>query len=161
MRANLVKFTLFIRIICRFCLQWPYTVVEWSQISYLGGLSMTDIKQLLISLGISRTYAGFHQLAYAVDVATQNEDALLRVTKDLYPVVAKHFNTSPDCIERNIRTVIHSFWKRGNRALFNEIAKYELENKPQPGYFISILAAYCGRHSPGCYPDADILKKHI
>lgn len=108
---------------------------------------MSDIQQFLISLGITKTYIGFPQTAYAVHVATQNEDVLLRVTKDLYPLVADHFNSTPSRVERNIRTVIDRFWKNGEFTRFNEIAKYELEYKPRPGYFISILAAYCGRHS--------------
>lgn len=107
---------------------------------------MIDIKQLLSSLGIARTYIGFSQAAYAIHLATHHEDVLDRITKDLYPAVADHFGVSAGSVERNIRTVIQTFWKRGNRTLYNKISGCEVEDKPRNGEFISTLATYCSRH---------------
>lgn len=106
---------------------------------------MISIKELLQDLGIPRTYLGFKHLSYSVLVAMENEDRLLSVTKSLYPVVAAKFQTNATCVERNLRTVIKVCWERGNRPLLNEIAGYEILQKPSTGEFISMLAVYLER----------------
>ncbi len=101
-----------------------------------------ETKLLIHKLGISSKYAGFDMLIYAVNLTCENEDMLKSITKKLYPQIAKHFNTSSLCVERNIRTVINVCWEKGNRELLNEIAGYPLKEKPSVSEFIDIIATH-------------------
>lgn len=100
-------------------------------------------KKLLIhKLGISSKYAGFDMLEYAITLTCENDVILKSITKKLYPQIAKHFNTTSLCVERNIRTIINVCWEKGNRELLNEIAGYQLKEKPSVSKFIDIIATY-------------------
>ena len=101
---------------------------------------ITEIYDLLYRLGISPTYKGFFQAAYAVLLATENMERLLLVTKWLYPEVAKHYNTTPECVERNIRTVAQVAWQN-NPQLLNEIRRCQLTDRSTAAQFVAILAS--------------------
>ncbi|MCE2603975.1 sporulation initiation factor Spo0A C-terminal domain-containing protein, partial [Pseudomonas aeruginosa] len=66
---------------------------------------ITKIRELLCCLGITANYTGFYYTSYAVYLAMEDMECLSLVTKYLYPEVAKHYHTTPACVERNIRTV--------------------------------------------------------
>lgn len=110
---------------------------------------MTEIKNLIHSLGIPSTYIGFHQLYHSVMIAAKNEDCLLSITKRLYPVVAAKFNTTGICVERNIRTVIEYFWNNGDHQRLDEIAGFHVAQKPTAGEFISMLSFYMNSNYSG------------
>ena len=73
------------------------------------------IKRLIRSLGIHATYRGYNYTVSAVLLALEDEDALLFISKTIYPAVAKMYQTNTSAVERNIRTVINVCWERGNR----------------------------------------------
>lgn len=108
---------------------------------------MMTIKDVIHALGVPRTYLGFRHLDYAISVAMENEDNLLSVTKRIYPKVAAKYQTSATCVERNLRTVIKFCWDKGNRKLLDEIAGYQIQQKPSTGEFISMLAVYIKRNT--------------
>lgn len=101
-----------------------------------------EIQHLIHSLGINTTYHGYRYLCYAVELAVEDEDYLLCISKWLYPAIAAKYETTINSVERNIRTVITICWERGNRKLLNKISAYPLSSKPSTGEFIDILVTY-------------------
>ena len=101
---------------------------------------ITDIYDLLYSLGVTANYTGFFYTAYAVLLCVEQPDRLLLVTKWLYPKVAKQYRTNWKAVERNIRTVNCIIW-RESRPLLEELAHRHLEQKPRNAQMLAILAS--------------------
>ena len=100
-----------------------------------------EIYNTLYRLGITAKYRGFFHASFAVELAVKQPERLLMVTKWLYPDVAKRFDTTWICVERNIRTVVDLAWKN-NQDLLEVMARVPLNQKPTPSQFLGILAAY-------------------
>ena len=103
---------------------------------------MEKIYQLLHDIGIKRTYQGYYHLATAIQLVVEKEERLLYVHKWLYEEVAHVHNTTPFCVERNIRKVKASCWKKGNRNKLESIAGCPITEMPSNSEFIDILACY-------------------
>ena len=63
---------------------------------------------LLRLLGASGKLAGFRYAVYMVEQVRDQPENMLLITKRLYMQTAEHFNTTPSCVERNLRTLIQS-----------------------------------------------------
>lgn len=109
---------------------------------------MKEIGNILRQLGVGSNYYGFQITVAAVNLAMQDFDKLLFVTKELYPDVAARCNCSVYSVERNIRTVSKIAWQR-NPELLISIAQYPMTAPPSASQFIDILAAYLSRPSSG------------
>ena len=107
---------------------------------------MMAIQDILRQLGITRCYKGFNHTAYAIYLATQDENRLAAVTKEIYMETASHFNCKWTAVERNIRTAAERAWKV-NRSLLCELAPYPLLCTPSASEFIEILTSYILRSS--------------
>lgn len=101
------------------------------------------IHDLLYRLGITANYTGFFQTACAVDLALQQPERLLLVTKWLYPEVACRYGTTWRAVERNIRVTAGKAWKN-NRPLLEQMARCPLHRQPNAARFLAILAAETG-----------------
>lgn len=97
-----------------------------------------NYQNILIQLGITPNYTSFYQLNFALELACQDPDSLLLITKLLYPAVAKEFNTTWKAVEHNFRSAINMAWSR-NPSLISQIAGYPLPAKPKTAQFIAIL----------------------
>ena len=65
------------------------------------------------------------------------------VTKLLYPDLAKHFQTTPEKIERSLRHLIEKSWEKGEKTRFEELFGYHRDNseiRPTNSEYIAILA---------------------
>lgn len=78
------------------------------------------ISDILISLGIPLHIKGFNFLLYAIETVLSRPDNV-SFTKDIYPTTADHFQTRPNCIERNICTAICFACLNPRTKLFNAI----------------------------------------
>lgn len=96
------------------------------------------INLLLEQLGVTANYIGYHYTACAVKLAIENPQKLTRVTKLLYPEVAKIYGTNWKAVERNIRTVVAIAWE-SNPALMRKLSCNHIEKKPCASQFLSIL----------------------
>ena len=105
------------------------------------------IHDLLYRLGIVPNSISFLHTAAAIQLALQNPDTLLLVTKLLYPIVAQQFHTNWQTIERSLRRSITIAWNT-DPQLLSELARHPLTEKPTPGQFLSIAANYLSR-DPG------------
>jgi len=103
---------------------------------------MKKIYDLLKELGIHRTYKGYYYVAEAVRLVMQDASLLLYISKSLYPAVARVYDTTISCVERNIRTVITGCWESEYIKDLESMAGIRLYKKPTAGEFIDILANY-------------------
>lgn len=101
-------------------------------------VELTQIYDLLYSLGITANYSGFFYTSYAVYLAVRQPERLLLVTKWLYPEVAEHYHKTWKNVERGIRTVTGLVWKE-HRERLEALARCSLPQKPGASKFIAIL----------------------
>ena len=102
-----------------------------------------EIGELLEQLGLARKEKGFERLSYAIAVTAQEFERAGSVTKLLYPDLAKHFQTTPEKIERSLRHLIEKSWEKGEKTRFEELFGYHRdnsENRPTNSDYIAILA---------------------
>lgn len=75
----------------------------------------TEIALVLRALGFSPWHVGYRMLCEAIPRYRENRDQ--SITKELYPVVARHFGNRSGCTaERAIRYAVAEAWNHGNRA---------------------------------------------
>lgn len=103
------------------------------------------MKQLDTLVGQARFSArtSYDQLLVAVSLVIGHGRA--SVTKDLYPKVAVLCNTTPQCVERNIRTQRDIIWRddRSRRELCEACGLLDIpEERPGGGAFLIMLAEY-------------------
>ena len=72
------------------------------------------VRCALTTIGILPNLNGRQYLEEALRRVLMDRSVLRGITKILYPDLAKHFGTTPDCIERSIRSAVDKAWKRGN-----------------------------------------------
>ena len=101
------------------------------------------IGELLEQLGLARKEKGFERLSYAIAVTAKEFERAGSVTKLLYPDLAKHFQTTPEKIERSLRHLIEKSWEKGEKTRFEELFGYHRDNseiRPTNSEYIAILA---------------------
>lgn len=96
------------------------------------------ISLLLEQFGVTANYIGYHYTTCAIELAIEKPQKLARVTKLIYPEVAKIYGTNWKAVERNIRTVVSIAWA-SNPALMRKLSYNHIEEKPCSSQFLSIL----------------------
>ena len=93
--------------------------------------------RLLRLLGASGKLAGFRYAVYMIEQVRDHPEKIQLVTKNLYMQAAILFDTTPNNVERNVRTLIHACWRYPDNTsrLGTHIA---YRNSPQPGTQFSI-----------------------
>lgn len=117
-----------------------YTIInsDWGEVN---SMYSEKTKCLLRLFEIDHTYQGYEYCVYCMELISKNSDVLTHVTKLVYPEVAKKFNTSCHCVERNIRTIAETVWKNGGKEYFSDITGYKLkEERPSNSKFLELLA---------------------
>ena len=102
---------------------------------------MEKAYEIIEKLGITSKYRGYFFVTDAIDLVMNAQDKPIKITKDIYPYLARKYKTTPMNIEHNIRTVISVCWET-NRKRMNEIAGYPLVYKPTNSEFIDMVAYY-------------------
>lgn len=101
------------------------------------------IETTLRLLGLNNSYKGFNFLIYGIKLTMKNPNILTYICKGLYLEIAIHYDTSINCVERNIRTAKEAIWQNGNKALLiNIFGKTYKSKPPNNAQFIDILAYY-------------------
>lgn len=107
---------------------------------------MKDIYNLIRKLGATSKYKGYYYTADAIRISMDMKNMPMKVTKDIYPVIAKKYNTSTANVEHNIRTLVTVCWD-SHKPTLDKIAGYTLEYKPTNSEFIDILSYYLSSHT--------------
>ncbi len=103
----------------------------------------TMVTEVIHEIGIPAHIKGYQYLRHAIMMVVEDLDIINSITKDLYPTVAKDFNTTPSRVERAIRHAIEVAWDRGDTEVLNSIFGYTIANskgKPTNSEFIAMIA---------------------
>ena len=80
-----------------------------------------DVGNILKELGIAPSIRGYAYVKEAIlYVLSQDNQLSLLMTKDIYPMVAKAYNTTPQRTERAIRHAVEMSWSRGNQEILEK-----------------------------------------
>lgn len=102
------------------------------------------VANLFLSIGIPAHIKGYQYLREAVRMVIEDHDVINRITKELYPGIARRYGTSSSKVERAMRHAIEVAWNRGRLDVTNQLLGVTLFNerdKPTNGEFISLIAA--------------------
>lgn len=105
---------------------------------------MRKVYGLIRRLGITSKYKGYYYVAEAVRLSMEAPDQPMKITKDIYPKLAKKYKSTPVNIEHDIRTIIQVCWISNKKGI-DRIAGYTLNYKPTNSEFIDMLAYYLSR----------------
>ena len=98
---------------------------------------------LFLSIGIPAHVKGYQYLREAVRMVIDNHDVINRITKELYPGIARRYGTSSSKVERAMRHAIEVAWNRGRLESTNQMLGVKLfseRDKPTNGEFIALVA---------------------
>ena len=76
-------------------------------------------------------------------MSVEHPEIINAVTKQLYPSVAKKYETTSSRVERAIRHAIEVAWNRGNPDILNDLFGYTISNgkgKPTNSEFIALIS---------------------
>ncbi len=100
------------------------------------------IRQMTL-LGVPSHFRGFQYLREAITLAVEDRTLLHRITKGLYPAVAERYGSTPEQVERAIRTAIEAAWTRGDLDALHQLFQHSVDQekgKPTNASFIARLA---------------------
>lgn len=97
---------------------------------------------LLRYVRIPGTCLGFHQLVTAIDLAVEDENRLLNVIDDLYPLVGEVYHATANSVQKNMRMAIISGWKNGGGKQLEKLTGLPYPARPVTKDFIDTLADY-------------------
>lgn len=99
------------------------------------------VSELMRNLGVPANVKGYRYLRRAIIIFRQNPD--ISMTKELYPILGKEFNTTAQRVERAMRHAIELSWERGDINSIHKIFGCTVsaqKSKPTNSEFISMLA---------------------
>ncbi|NME94819.1 sporulation transcription factor Spo0A [Clostridium cochlearium] len=103
----------------------------------------TEITNVIHEIGVPAHIKGYMYLREAITMVVKDMELLSAVTKELYPSIAKKYNTTASRVERAIRHAIEVAWSRGQIDTINKIFGYTIHNdkgKPTNSEFIAMVA---------------------
>ncbi len=101
------------------------------------------ITNTLDSFGVSRSYTGYDYVVYGLILIMEDRERIECITKSLYLDIAKQYKTSWQCVEKNMRTVVHSIWNSHNTDLLEIIFhKSHRDRKPTNKEFLKYMYDY-------------------
>ncbi|MFX0548948.1 sporulation transcription factor Spo0A [Hathewaya histolytica] len=102
-----------------------------------------EITNIIHEIGVPAHIKGYMYLREAITMVVENIELLSAVTKELYPSIAKKYNTTASRVERAIRHAIEVAWSRGQVETINKLFGYTIHNdkgKPTNSEFIAMVA---------------------
>lgn len=103
----------------------------------------SEITNIIHEIGVPAHIKGYMYLREAISMVVNDVELLSAVTKELYPSIAKKYNTTASRVERAIRHAIEVAWSRGQVETINRIFGYTIHNgkgKPTNSEFIAMVA---------------------
>lgn len=103
----------------------------------------TEVTSIIHEVGVPAHIKGYQYLREAIMMAVKDNDIINSITKQLYPSIAKIYNTTPSRVERAIRHAIEVAWNRGKMEAIDEIFGYTVsygKGKPTNSEFIAMIA---------------------
>lgn len=103
----------------------------------------TNVTNIIHEVGVPAHIKGYQYLRHAIMMVVNNVDLINSITKELYPTVAKTYNTTSSRVERAIRHAIEVAWDRGDTEILNGFFGFTVNNckgKPTNSEFIAMIA---------------------
>lgn len=101
------------------------------------------VTEIIHEIGVPAHIKGYQYLRSSIMMAVKDMDVLNSITKQLYPSIAKQYDTTSSRVERAIRHAIEVAWGRGKTDTINELFGYSLSQgklKPTNSEFIALIA---------------------
>jgi len=112
--------------------------------NFKGNIDLeTEITNIIHEIGVPAHIKGYMYLREAITMVVNDMELLSAVTKELYPSIAKKYNTTASRVERAIRHAIEVAWGRGQVDAINKLFGYTIhteKGKPTNSEFIAIIA---------------------
>lgn len=102
-----------------------------------------EVTRMIHQMGVPAHVKGYQYLRDAIVSVVINISLLGAVTKELYPMIAAKYQTTPSRVERAIRHAIELAWDRGNIDFMNRFFGYTINvdrGKPTNSEFIAMVA---------------------
>lgn len=102
-----------------------------------------EVTRMIHQMGVPAHVKGYQYLRDSIVSVVQDVSLLGAVTKELYPMIADKYNTTPSRVERAIRHAIELAWDRGNIDFMNRFFGYTINvdrGKPTNSEFIAMVA---------------------
>jgi len=103
----------------------------------------SSVTRVIHEVGVPAHIKGYQYLRDAIIMAIKDMDIINSITKQLYPSVAKNYNTTPSRVERAIRHAIEVAWDRGEVETLDKLFGYTVQTskgKPTNSEFIAMIA---------------------
>ena len=103
----------------------------------------SEVTNLIHEVGVPAHIKGYQYLRESILMAIEDMDILNAITKQLYPAIAKKFDTTPSRVERAIRHAIEVAWSRGKMDTIEKLFSYSIsmgKGKPTNSEFIALIA---------------------
>ena len=101
------------------------------------------VTEILHQIGVPAHIKGYHYLRDSIIMSVEHPEIINAVTKQLYPSVAKKYETTSSRVERAIRHAIEVAWDRGDVEVLNSYFGYTIHisrGKPTNSEFIAMIA---------------------
>ena len=108
-----------------------------------GSKREVEITSIIHEIGVPAHIKGYMYLREAITMVVNDMELLSAITKELYPSIAKKYNTTASRVERAIRHAIEVAWGRGQIDAINKIFGHTIHNdkgKPTNSEFIAMVA---------------------
>lgn len=102
------------------------------------------VDRVLREIGLPSHINGFFYLRLGIMLVSRDLPLISAVTKELYPAIARHYQTTPSRVERSIRHAIEVVWTRGDPRRLKELF-YHSAGRPTNAEFIALLSTHLGR----------------
>lgn len=117
--------------------------VDNKNIDFYHNNLQVSITKVLHELGIPSHIKGYQYIREGIGIVFEKPETIGGITKELYPELAKKFDTTVSRVERAIRHAIEVSWNRGNWDLMEEIFGHSVDidkAKPTNSEFIVTIA---------------------
>ena len=104
---------------------------------------VAEVTTMMHQIGIPAHVKGYQYIREAILMVVEDVSLLGAVTKELYPGIAKKYDTASSRVERGIRHAIELAWVRGQTDALKRIFGYSMNidrQKPTNSEFIALLA---------------------
>jgi two-component system response regulator (stage 0 sporulation protein A) len=102
-----------------------------------------EVTSIMHEIGVPAHIKGYQYLRDAILMVIKDLDIINSITKQLYPTIAREYNTTPSRVERAIRHAIEVAWSRGQVDTIDSLFGYTVslgKGKPTNSEFIAMVA---------------------
>lgn len=102
-----------------------------------------EVTSIMHEIGVPAHIKGYQYLRDAIMMVVKDLDIINSITKQLYPTIAREYNTTPSRVERAIRHAIEVAWSRGQVDAIDSLFGYTVsigKGKPTNSEFIAMVA---------------------